>query len=80
MEEQIKREESVPVMVAAGELGTTRLRILTLIKDGALKGWQEGGEWFVTRDSIDCFHAHGRDAGMQNRCRISCGGSCGSHR
>ncbi len=79
MEEQIKKKEAVPVTAAAVELGTTRLRILTLVKEGALKGWQEGGEWFVTRESIDCFRAHGKDVGMQNRCRTSCGGSCGGH-
>jgi len=64
---------------AAAELGTTHLRILMLIKEGVLEGMQEGGEWFVSRESLDCFKAHGGDAKAQRTCRTSCGGSCGGH-
>jgi hypothetical protein len=79
VEIQFDKEEAVPVMAAAEELGTTRLRILTLIKEGSLIGGQEEGEWFVTRDSIDCFRKHGGDIRVQGKCRTSCGGSCGGH-
>ncbi len=80
MEERIDKRETVPVMEAAEELGTTHLRILMLIKEGVLKGGQEAGEWFVIRDSLDCFRAHGGDVKAQIKCRTSCGGgSCGGH-
>jgi hypothetical protein len=79
MKEKIETGESVPVMEAAEELGTTHLRILMLIKEGALKGSQEGGEWFVTRDSLDCFRKHDGDVRVQATCRTSCGGNCGNH-
>ena len=79
MEEQIDKTETVPIMEAAEELGTTHLRILMLIKEGVLKGEQDGNEWFVSRESIDCFRKHGGDVRVQTKCRTSCGGSCGSH-
>jgi hypothetical protein len=51
-----------------------------LIKEGVLKGGQDGSEWFVTRDSLDCFSKHGGDVQAKSTCRSSCGGgSCGSH-
>jgi hypothetical protein len=72
--------ETVPIMEAAELLGTTHLRILMLIKEGALKGGQEGNEWFVTRESLDCFSKHGSDVQSKSTCRSSCGGgSCGGH-
>ncbi len=79
MKNQVVEEETVPIMAAAEELGTTHLRVLTLIKEGALKGGQEGDEWFVTRESINCFRKHGGDVRVQSKCRTSCGGSCGNH-
>ncbi len=71
--------EYLPVSEAAEEFGTTHLGILMLIKEGALKGTQEGEEWLVTRESLDCFRKHGGDLRVQARCRTSCGGNCGSH-
>jgi excisionase family DNA binding protein len=71
--------ERVSAMEAAGLLGTTRLRVLMLIKEGMLKGTQDGGEWFVERESLDCFKAHGGDVAVQRTCRTSCGGSCSGH-
>jgi hypothetical protein len=51
-----------------------------LIKEGVLKGGQDVGEWFVTRDSLDCFQKHGNDVRTASTCRSSCGGgSCGGH-
>lgn len=80
MEEQIDTRETVPVLEAAEKLGTTYLRVLMLIKEGKLKGGQEGGQWFLTRDSLDCFRIHGGDVRARATCRTSCGGSsCGRH-
>jgi len=80
MEERIDTEITVPLMEAAEELGTTHLRILMLIKEGVLNGSQEGDEWFVTRESLDCFRKHGGDVRAQTTCRKHCGGgSCGGH-
>ncbi len=71
--------EKISAIEAAAELKTTRLRIMMLIKEGMLKGAEEGGEWFVDRESIDCFKAHGGDVKAQRTCRTSCGGNCGGH-
>ena len=80
MAERIDTGKGVPLMEAAVQLGTTHLRILMLIKEGALKGTEEGGEWFVTSESIDCFRKHGGDVRAQVTCRKHCGGGgCGSH-
>ena len=79
MNKEIGTEEFLSVMEAAAELGTTHLRILMLIKDGVLKGIMEGNDWFVTRDSIDCFSKHGGDVRAHMTCRASCGGNCGNH-
>ena len=80
MEERTDMEETVPVMAAAEMLGTTHLRILMLIKEGVLKGGQDGDEWFVTRDSLNCFSKHGSNIQAKSTCRSACGGgSCGGH-
>jgi hypothetical protein len=80
MKEQTDTGETVPVIEAAEVLGTTHLRILMLIKEGVLKGGQDGSEWFVTRDSLDCFSKHGGDVQAKSTCRSSCGGgSCDGH-
>jgi len=71
--------EKVSAAIAATELGTTHLRVLMLIKEGILEGVQQGGDWFVSRESLDCFRAHGGDAQAQRTCRTACGGSCASH-
>jgi len=80
VDEQTDTEERVPIREAAELLGTTHLRILMLIKEGVLKGDQDGGEWFVTRESLDCFNMRGDNVQAKSRCRSSCGGgSCGGH-
>ncbi|MGA7828035.1 MAG: hypothetical protein WCA04_10260 [Geobacteraceae bacterium] len=71
--------ERLSATEAAEELNTTHLRVLMLIKEGALDGIQEGEEWFVTRNSLDCFQSHGGNAQAQIKCRTSCGGNCGNH-
>ncbi len=79
MEEKIGTEGYLPISDAAEELGTTHLRVLMLIKEGALQGKQEGEDWLVTRESVDCFRKHGGDLRVQAACRTSCGGNCGNH-
>jgi hypothetical protein len=80
MKEQTDTGQTLPVTEAAELLGTTHLRILMLIKEGVMKGGQDEGEWFVTRDSLDCFRSHGNDVRRVGACRSTCGGgSCGSH-
>lgn len=71
--------EKVSTMEAAAMLNTTRLRIMMLIKEGLLRGTEEGGEWLVDRESLACFKAHGGDATAKRTCRSSCGGSCSGH-
>ncbi len=79
MEQITGSEEYLPASEAAEELDTTHLRVLMLIKEGALKGKQEGDDWLVTRESLYCFRKHGGNLRVQTRCRTSCGGNCGSH-
>ncbi len=71
--------ERISATEAAEELETTHLRVLMLIKEGALDGKQEGEEWYVTRNSLDCFLTHGSNAQAQIKCRTACGGNCGNH-
>jgi hypothetical protein len=80
MKDRTDTGETVPVIKAAEVLGTTHLRILMLIKEGVLNGGQDGREWFVTRDSLDCFRKHGGDVRAKSTCLSSCGGSsCSGH-
>jgi excisionase family DNA binding protein len=80
MGKRINLNEGLSVMEAAAELGTTRLRILMLIKEGALEGIMEGDEWLVTRSSLDCFRIHGGEVKAKTTCRHTCGGgSCVGH-
>lgn len=71
--------ERISATEAAEELETTQLRVLMLIKEGALEGIQVGEEWYVTRNSLDCFRSHGGNAQAQIKCRTACGGNCGNH-
>ncbi len=72
--------ENVSVMKAAEVLGTTHLRILMLVKQGDLKGGQDGGGWFVNRESLEGFRKHGGALRAASSCRSSCGaGGCGGH-
>jgi len=71
--------ERISATEAAEELNTTPLRVLMLVKEGALDGIQVGEEWFVTRNSLDCFQSHGGNAQAQIKCRTACGGNCGNH-
>ena len=72
--------ENVSVMKAAEVLDTTHLRILMLIRQGDLKGGQDGVGWFVNRESLECFRKHGGAVRAGSSCRSSCGGGgCGGH-
>jgi len=75
--ENLEAVEMVSAPKAAAMLGTTRLRVLMLIKEGMLEGTQEGGEWFVDRASLERFEGNGSDATAQRSCRTSCGGCAG---
>jgi len=44
---------------AAGELGTTHLKVLMLLKGGVLEGCEDEGEWYVTRESLEAFKIRG---------------------
>jgi hypothetical protein len=77
--EQTDVRERISATEAAEELETTPLRVLMLIKEGALDGIQTGEEWFITRKSLDCFQSHGGNAQAQITCRTACGGNCGNH-
>lgn len=80
MEKRTETGDDIPIMEAAEVLGTTHLRILMLIKDGALKGGLVENEWSVTRESLDCFIKHGNDVQAKSTCRSACGGgSCSGH-
>jgi hypothetical protein len=76
---QIDVRERISATEAAEELETTHLRVLMLIKEGALDGIQAGEEWFITRKSLECFQSHGGNAQAQITCRTACGGNCGNH-
>ena len=54
MERKTEGNKLVTVMEAAAELGSTRLRVLMLLKEGVLKGAEAGvnGSWRRTRWTI----------------------------
>jgi hypothetical protein len=79
MEVNSKEGVAVSISQAASDLGTTPTRILMLMKEGVLVGYRENDDWFITRESIECFQSHGGDEKSQVSCRTSCGGSCGRH-
>jgi hypothetical protein len=63
---------------AALLLDTTPTRILMLLRQQALAGRQEGSGWLVSRESIACCKAHGRDMKAEMGCRTYCSsGGCG---
>jgi len=80
MKNQTNTGETLPAMKAAEVLGTTHLRILILIREGLLKGSQDGRKWVVTRDSLDFFLKHGGALRSESTCLNSCGKSpCSGH-
>ena len=77
MEIVINNRIHLSIDMAAKELATTRLRLLMLIKRGALAATMENGEWFVAVDQLDS--CHGLVAAVEpSACRSSCNAStCG---
>jgi hypothetical protein len=63
---------------AASELNTTQLKIMMLLKQKALIGMELDGEWFVTRDSLECCKTHGIVMKVETGCKTYCSsGGCG---
>jgi len=80
MEERTDTGDAISVMEAAEVLGTTHLRILMLIKEGALKGGQDGNEWIVTRESLERFIKNDENVRAKSTCHSACGGgACSGH-
>jgi len=63
---------------AAAVLGTTKLRILILIKEKRLSGTMREGQWYVTRASVEAFREEEYPAPVATACRTGCSG-CGCH-
>lgn len=68
----MEANEQISIRDAAREVGSTHLRLLMLIKQGALQGELRDGEWFVTRDELAGFAA----AGGESRPALACAASC----
>lgn len=51
----MEANEQISIMDAAREVGSTHLRLLMLIKQGALQGELRDGEWFVRRNALAGF-------------------------
>jgi len=73
-------KERLPIGEAAKEVGTTRLRLLMLIKQGELQGELRDGEWYVGRDALAGFAVADRDNRLAMACAAECKAlSCGCH-
>ncbi len=72
MEQEINGFAHVPLAEAAVELGTTPLRILTLIGQGVMQGCRIGEEWFVAKGSMKCFRSYRGNPSRSG----GCGGTC----
>lgn len=71
----------VTIDEAATLLDTTPTRILMLLRDKALLGEQQEDGWLVSRDSIACCKAHGKDMKKEQGCKTYCSsGGCGCGR
>lgn len=78
MEETMHTEPRLTVAASAEALATTPTKILMLLKNGALKGEEISGEWFIDADSLACCKAHGIDMKTANGCASYCSsGGCG---
>ena len=64
----------IPMEEAARELGTTPLRIMMLIREGAMRGCLVDDEWFVEKETLGCFRSYESEPGKPG----GCGGSCPS--
>jgi len=79
MEKIINGVPHIPIEDAAGELNTTQLRLLMLIKRDVMKGCQVDGEWYVEKGSLVCFRSYDTDDAKPGGCKGTCSsGGCGS--
>ncbi len=67
----------ITIAEAASRLHTTQLRLLMLLKKGAMKGCEIDGEWFIETDSLSCFERYEAGAGEKKGCPSSCDGCSG---
>jgi len=68
----------VSIAEAEQELRTTHLKVLMLLKTGALSGCLVEGEWYVEKSSLDCLKLHGIEPTGTAGCATSCNPSaCG---
>jgi hypothetical protein len=64
---------------AAGELKTTPVRILMLIRQGVMRGRQLEEEWYVEKGSMACFRSYSGDSQKPGGCKGTCAsGGCGA--
>lgn len=71
-------EGFVTLEEAVAELKSTRLRVFMLIKEGALKGEMENGEWLISRESLEAYSVSEKTAPVIPSCKSSCSASsCG---
>ena len=62
----------VHILDAAQEMKTTHLKLLTLLKSGALSGCRVEAEWYVERSSLDCLKLRGIEPTKPPACATSC--------
>ena len=80
MTELIDGIEYLTAAAAARELATTEMKVLMLLKKGALKGEMIDGSWFVTAASLSCYDPKSATPETDSSCRTSCkASSCGCH-
>ena len=78
MERTINGITYVSAAEAAEYLATTQLKVLMFLKKKYLIGTEIDGEWFVTRESLECCKEHGRDMKTEMGCKSYCtSGGCG---
>jgi hypothetical protein len=79
MEKIINGVPHIPIEEAAGELKTTHLRLLMLIKRDVMRGCQVDGEWYVEKATIGCFRSYESDDSKPGGCKGTCAsGGCSS--
>jgi hypothetical protein len=79
MEKTDNNSTLIKIEEAARELSTTPLRILMLIREGAMKGRQVEDKWYVEKKSMACFRDYGTDNSKPGGCKGSCSsGGCPS--
>ncbi len=66
------KRELVDVEDAAEELSTTGLRLLMLIREGILQGVEQGGNWLITRESLERVKKSGITPPEQKGCAATC--------